>query len=99
MPVELRSHPDFRACLDAGQALCSVVPTPAGAATAVQITHRGERYQATLQGDALRLRPLRAPRMLNARRVSSFNDLNTNNTRISVRKTCILYIVFTDPRI
>ena len=91
--MELRSHPDFRACLDARQTLCSVVPTPAGAAAAVQITHRGERYQATLQGDALRLRPLRAPRMRNARGVSSSNDLNTNSTRISVRKTCILLLL------
>ena len=35
-----------------------------------------------------------APRMLNTMGVSSFHDLNTNNTRILVHKTCIL---FTDP--
>ena len=30
------------------------------------------------------------PRMLNTREVSSFNDYNTNSTRILARKTCIL---------
>ena len=47
---------------------------------------------------------LRAARMLNTRGVSFFNDLNTNNTRVLVRKTYVYFIVlycilFTDPRI
>ena len=36
--------------------------------------------------------------MLNTRGVSSFKDINTNNTRILVRKTCILlYFIHAPP--
>ena len=37
------------------------------------------------------------PGMLNTRGVSSFNDWNTNNTRILVRKACILLYVIHGP--
>ena len=38
------------------------------------------------------------PRMLNTRGVSSLNDSHTNNTRMSVRKTCIvLYFIHGTP--
>ena len=63
---------------------------------------RLEAYRRGLEDRALLAllsAPQRATRMLNTRGVSSFNDQNTNNsnTRILVRKACIVLYVIRGP--